>query len=312
MRRVLGLIVCAVFAAPAALVASLSSTAAMEGGQSAYLKGYRDFLTGVVPSQGVQLRHDLYVYSGTERSTVPQGQLTVDARRVSNILGVTVVTPYTIMGGDYAFAIRGGVTDIDVDQSVLNRFGVTTKRSGNLTSITDIVVNPIMIGWHAGNFHWNVLAAVFMPAGNYDKNRVANTGRNAWAVSPQFGATWFDPKTGWEVSGAAIYMNSFSNTDTNYRSGDIVHVDFAAGRMLTPAFKLGVVGYYAQQLGADSGAGATLGSRRLRIAGVGPGVTFTFKVNETVVNLVAKYYREFGAQNTTEGDSGTLSLRVKF
>ncbi|MDP2295908.1 MAG: transporter [Pseudolabrys sp.] len=301
-----------VVAAATALTCLVSSAAAMEGGQSAYLKGYRDFLTGVVPSQGVQFRHDLYIYNGTERTTIPQGQLTLGVRQVSNVFGLTVVTPYRILGGDYAFAIRGGVTDLDVNQSVLNRFGITARRSGELTSLNDVVINPIVIGWHAGNFHWNVLAAVFLPAGNYDKTRLANTGKNVWAVSPQFGVTYLDPKTGWEASGAAIYLNSFTNTDTNYRSGDIVHLDFAAGRNLTRAFKLGVVGYYAQQLRADSGAGANLGSRRLRVAGIGPGITYTFRLNETVVNLVAKYYREFGAQNTTQGDSGTLSLRVKF
>jgi hypothetical protein len=298
--------------AAVALAASLAPAAAMEGGQSAYLRGYRDFLTGVIPSPGVTVRHDLFIYSGTERSTIPQGQLSAGVTQTANIFSITVVTPYKIMGGDYAFAVRGGVSDNGVDQSVRNRFGITATRSGSLTSLTDVVINPVMIGWHAGNFHWNVLAAVFMPAGNYDRNRVANIGRNAWAVSPQFGATWFDPKTGWEVSGAAIYLNSFGNTDTNYRSGDIFHFDFAAGRMLTPAFKLGVVGYYAQQLGADSGAGATLGSRRLRIAGIGPGITYTFKLDQMVMNLVAKYYREFNAQNTTEGDAGALSLRVRF
>jgi hypothetical protein len=72
------------------------------------------------------------------------------------------------------------------------------------------------------------------------------------------------------------------------------------------------VGYHAQQLGADSGAGAVSGHRRLRVSGIGPGVTYTFTMNDIVMNLVAKYYREFNAQNTTQGDSGTLSLRVRF
>ena len=312
MYRGIGLFVSAVLAAPLLLLFFLSPASAMEGGQSAYFKGYRDFLTGVLPKQGVQIRHDLYVYSGTERSTIPQGQLTLGVKQVSNVLGVTYVTPYRILGGDYAFAIRGGVTNIDANQSLLNRFGVTTRRSGELTSFNDIAINPVIIGWHAGNFHWNVLAAVFLPAGSYDKNRLPNTGRNVWAVSPQFGATYFDPKSGWELSGAAIYMTSFANTDTNYKSGDIVHFDYAAGKMLTPAFKLGVVGYYAQQLSADSGAGATFGHRKLRVAGIGPGVTYSFALNDMVVNLVAKYYREFSAQNTTQGDAGTLSLRIKF
>lgn len=58
--------------------------------------------------------------------------------------------------------------------------------------------------------------------------------------------------------------------------------------------------------------GAILGDRKLRVAGMGPGATFTFAVNNIAVNLVAKYYREFSAQNTMQGDAGTLSVRVKF
>ncbi|MDO9413987.1 MAG: transporter [Pseudolabrys sp.] len=294
-----------------ALVASLLPAAAVEGGQSPYFKGYRDFMTGVLPGPGVTVRQDFYVYSGKERSTLPQGRLTLDLKQVTHVLGVTVVTPYQLFGGDYAFSVRGGVSDFDADMALATRFG-TMRRSGSLTSLNDIVVNPVTLGWHAGNWHWNVLAAVFLPAGNYDRNRLANTGKNAWAVSPQLGVTYFDPKTGWEVSGAAIYVNSFANTDTNYKSGDMFHFDFAAGRMLTPAFKLGAVGYYAQQLGPDSGAGTIAGGRKLRVAGIGPGISYTFTMNNIAMNLVAKYYREFGAQHTTQGDSGSLSLRVRF
>lgn len=283
----------------------------MEGGQSPYFRGYRDFLTGVMPPAGVIIRQDMLFYKGTERSTVPQGRLTLGIRQMAHVLGVTVVTPYKVMGGDYAFAIRGALSDMTADFTLANRLG-TARRDGSLTSHSDIVVNPLMLGWHAGNLHWNILGAVFLPAGNYDRSRLVNTGKNAWAVSPQLGVTWFDPKTGWEVSGAAIYVNSFANTETNYKSGDIMHFDFAAGRMLTPALKVGAVGYYAQQLGADSGAGAVSGHRRLRIAGVGPGISYTFKMNEIVMNLVAKYYREFDAQNTAQGDTGSLSLRVRF
>jgi hypothetical protein len=153
---------------------------------------------------------------------------------------------------------------------------------------------------------------VWLPAGSYDKSRTANTGRNVWAFSPQLGVTYFDAKTGWEISGAAIFLTATTNMATNYRSGDMAHFDFAFGKALAPQFKLGLVGYYAQQLSADSGTGAILGARKLRVVGVGPGVTYSFSLNDVAINLVAKYYREFDAQNTTQGDSGTLSARIKF
>ena len=296
------------------LVATIHASAtAMEGIQSPYLKGYRDFLTGVLPSPGVQWRQDLYLYSGTEHSTVPQGQLTVGFKGVTNILGATVVTPYHILGGDYGFAVRGAFSDISADQTLVPpRPRATIMRSGSLDAFNDVVVSPVIVGWHSGNLHWNISASVWLPAGSYDKNRLGNTGRNTWAVSPQIGATYFDRKTGWEISGAAIYVTSWKNPDTNYQSGDMAHFDFAVGKMLSRQFKLGVVGYYAQQLTADSGAGAMFGERRLRVAGLGPGATFTFVVNDLTVNFVAKYYREFAAQNTTQGDAGSLSVRIKF
>ncbi len=296
---------------PFVLATINTSARSMEGGQSPALKGYRDFLAGVVPVPSVQLRLDLYLYSGTERSTIPQGQLRVGLKAVANIFGVTVVTPYQVLGGNYAFAARGAVSDLSADQTI-SRPGVAITRAGNLTALNDIVLSPFIVGWHSGNFHWNFATSVWLPAGDYDKNRTPNTGKNYRSLSPQFGATYFDPKSGWEVSAAGIYVVNSENTATHYRSGDIAQFDFAAGKMLSPQFKLGVVGYLAQQVTADSGAGAILGDRKLRVAGIGPGATFTFSLNDVAMTLVAKYYREFDAQNTTQGDAGTLSVRGKF
>jgi hypothetical protein len=185
-------------------------------------------------------------------------------------------------------------------------------RSGSLDAFNDVVVTPIIVGWHAGNLHWNASASVWLPVGAYDRTRLVNTGRNVWAWSPQFAATYFDPQSGWEVSGAAVYIMSATNTATNYKSGDLIHVDFAIGKMLSPHIKLGVVGYYVQQVMADSGAGAIAGPRKMHVAGLGPAASVSFSVNGTAVSVVAKYYREFDAQNTTQGDAGTLSVRVKF
>jgi hypothetical protein len=284
---------------------------AMEGGQSLYLKGHRDFMTGVLPPPGVQVRSDMYMYSGHERSVVPQGRLGVDLHAVATILSSTFITPYQILGGRYAFGVRSAVSRIDVSRALVTP-GPTLVRRQNLTARNDIVVSPLIIGWQSGLLHWNISTQVWLPAGNYSATRLANSGRNIWAVSPQIGATYFDPRTGWEISGAAIYVVNFENPDTNYRSGDMFHVDFAIGRRLTPHVELGLVGYVAEQLTADSGAGAIFGPRKLRIAGLGPGATYRFAVNGVAVSLVAKYYREFAARNTTQGDAGSLSLRIKF
>ena len=297
----------------ALLVAAIGSAIAMEGGQTPSVRGYRDFMSGVLPSPGVYVREDTYIYRGTERSTVPQGQLRVDLNVVANILNATVVTPYQILGGHYAFGVRGGYSDISATQAVaFNRPRVTMTRTGSVDGFNDIVVSPIIVGWHSGYFHWNVAASVWMPAGDYDKARLVNPSRNYWSVAPQFSATYFDPKAGWDVSAAGMYIVSYENTATHYNSGDVIQIDLAAGKMISPQFKLGVVGYYLQQVTPDSGIGDTVGDRKLRVAGAGPAATFSFSVNNVPLNVVAKYYREFSAQNTTQGGSGTLSIRAAF
>lgn len=295
------------------LAAMIASAAAMEGGQTPSVRGYRDFLSGALPPPGLYLREDTYIYRGTERSTIPQGQLRIDLSAVANIMNATIVTQYQILGGHYAFAVRGAVTDISATQSVaLNQPRVTMSRIGSLNALSDIVVSPLIIGWHSGNFHWNVAATAWLPAGDYDKTRLVSTGKNFLSVAPQFGATYFDPNAGWEVSATSIYIVSYENTATHYHSGDVVQFDFAAGKTIAPQFKLGVVGYYLQQVTPDSGIGAILGDRKLRVAGAGPAASFSFSLNNVPMTLLAKYHREFSAQNTTQGGAGTLSIRASF
>lgn len=300
-------------AAGLALLVACAPARAMEAGQSPYLKGYTDFGTGILPPPGVALRNDLYVYNGAERSQVPQGQATAHLKTVTDIVGLTVSTPLEVFGARYAFAVRGAWSDLSADQTLAPpRPRPTTSRDGRLDAFNDVVVSPLVLGWQAGNLHWIFSVPVRLPVGAYDKSRVVNAGRNVFAAIPQLSVTWLDPTSGWEVSGAALYAVSSNNPDTSYKSGDILHVDLAVGRMLTPQFKLGVVGYYAQQLSDDSGTGAIYGPRRMRVLGIGPAASFSFALNGVPMTLVAKYYREFDAQNTTEGDAGLLSLRTRF
>jgi len=304
-RRVGGIV--ALLLSAAALPATAT---AMEGARSPYLPGYRDFMTGYLPAPGVLVRQDVYAYKGSEHSTIPQGKLDTSYSALTNILGVTVVFPFEIFGGRYGFAVHGVYSHLEASQTVGNL--PAFSRSGGLSAFNDFTITPVILGWDAGNLHWNVAATVWLPIGSYDKNRFVNTGKNAWAVAPQFGVTYFNPASGWEISGALGYVASWKNPDTNYRSGKIVHADFAIGKMLAPAFEVGVLGYFAQQVTADSGAGAIYGDRKLRIFGIGPGASYTFKTNGMFVTLVAKFYHEFAAQSTTEGNAGSLSIRIKF
>jgi hypothetical protein len=67
-----------------------------------------------------------------------------------------------------------------------------------------------------------------------------------------------------------------------------------------------------RQTTSDSGRGAVLGDRQGRVFGLGPAAAFTVPFGSTPVTLVAKYYREFDASDTLQGDTLAFSTRVKF
>nr|WP_155292741.1 transporter [Pseudomonas fluorescens] len=205
---------------------------ALEGGNSAYLKGSRDFLTGVVPKEpGVYFRDDVVFYNGSIKQTVLSGkvQARLDADLLVNLIRPTIVTPWEVFGGTYAF----GFTWPQIDASIngqLTRSNGKIEGEENLTDFGDVIATPILVGWHQGNLHINTSLSVWVPTGSYEHGRVLNTGKNYWSVSPQIGVTYLEPQTGWDFSATGIYLVNFENSATDYKSGDVLHLDLAVGK----------------------------------------------------------------------------------
>ena len=56
---------------------------------------------------------------------------------------------------------------------------------------------------------------------------------------------------GLDVSAGLTYVINTENRATNYRTGNLFHLDWAVGKQLSPAWKIGVVGYLMQQVTGD-------------------------------------------------------------
>jgi hypothetical protein len=147
------------------------------------------------------------------------------------------VTPLKILGGTYAFAVAPSVVAMNVDvgvgiRPIKLRLGPTIgpfdlNFSDSEFNLGDTAFAPLVLGWNAGNFHWNFAFFGFAPTGEYDVGRLANTSLNHWAIMPRLAGTYFNPQTGWEVSGAAIYSVNWENPATNYETGNILNLDGA-------------------------------------------------------------------------------------
>jgi hypothetical protein len=314
---ILGLAVAAAFGGGAVQAA--------EYGTGPWVKGYTDIFGGIVPPQpGLYVRNDAYHYEGQASAVVLDGdvQLGIDQKYLADILALTYVTPWKILGGTYAVAVAPSFVEMNVDvgatlpgRTVTGPRGLRSFRIPSFTITRgdtelaqgDTAFAPLVLGWNAGNFHWNFAAFGFAPTGEYSKSNLANTSLNHWAFMPRLAATYFNPKTGWQVNGAAIYSVNWENPATNYETGNILNLDSAITKNFG-ALGIGAVAYAMIQTTPDSGAGARLGAFESRVYGAGPIVTYSMGG----LTLLAKWYTEFDAENTFEGNAVDAAASFKF
>ena len=294
---------------------------AAESGASIYPNGFRDIYAGIVPEvPGFYVADYLYHYEGSASALVFNGavQAGVEARETADFLSLTYVPKWKILGGTYAFnfspSFVSAETTVGVRINPVNPalIPLTLVAGDNKLAVGDSAISPITLGWHAGNFYWAVGVLGVIPTGDYNIHDLANTSLNRWGVIPNYGITYLDPKTQWQMSSAFAYAISFENPATDYKTGDIFHNDSSITKNFGP-LGVGVVGFAMIQTTPDSGSGAKLGANESRVYGVGPILTVTLGSNPvTALTLVAKGYHEFGAENTLGGNVFVTSASFKF
>ena len=217
MRR--GILVSALASGAAAIAAGFGFGAdAAEFGAGPWIKGGTDIFAGVVPSQpGFYSRTDVYHYAADVSAVVFNGRVEVgvDQEMTATLPAVTYVTPWKLFGGTYAVGIVPSIMVADVDVGIGlppitgplgNSFGpITLERGDTNLALGDTGFIPVMFGWDAGNFHWSGALFLLAPTGDYSTRQLANTSLNRWALMPRLAATYFDPKSGWQVNGVAVY-----------------------------------------------------------------------------------------------------------
>ncbi len=250
-----------------------------------------------------------------------EADIKAEARLFLEVPSLLWVAPRTVLNGNLALGLLVpiGWQDISVDVDALAtltlRNGATFQR-GRRFGLGDDTVSfgdPLpyaQLGWHRGNWHWNVTGLLNIPIGAYDEKNIANNGFNRWAFDTHAAVTWLDPQRGHEVSVNAGFTFNGENPDTNYRTGTEFHVEYALMQNFSPRFAVGLVGYHYQQVTGDSGAGATLGAFKGRISGVGPNVNLNLQIGEIPVSTQLRWFHEFNADNRLEGDSVVFQLLV--
>lgn len=308
-----------------------SPTIAVEGGIGAYFLGTRDTLAGIVPPPGTYLSFS-YDYLKGDVQGLSLGGLPIraDAEIELNLirLGFTNAFDTSIWGATPAINVVLPIPDISLNYTAVTPPIVGKSVEDDVFGVGDLSITGLL-GWHRGNLHYSTGLTIYAPTGSYDTASidiadreidVLSLSKNVWSFQPALAATWLNPETGFEVSGAASLLFSTENDATDYQTAPALQLEAAVVQRIKSGWGFGLTGYYYQQLDDDSGRGAdqtraALGARSLkaRVSGVGPIITYsggTLFGGDVSVKL--KYINEFEAKRRLESDVFTAVVSIAF
>ena len=297
---------------------------AEEGGSGHYFQGsMSSFVDGAPADPTFIARFNYAVYDGdvSINREIPIGGLlagNVDAS--STAIGLTLLwSPDWNLGENWQFSMVATIPWVDIEVSADVRDangGPIIRRSDRVKALGDIVLIPAMFNYNFNpDFNINMRVTVYVPTGDYEVGRLANTGKNFLTIEPTVGFVYLGQKNGREAS--LFFGADFNqkNDDTDYQSGTQIHLDGTLAQhfpLWNGLAGAGISGYWYKQVTGDSGSGATFGDFKAQANGIGPVLSFASKVGGKDVIAELKWLKEFGNENRLEGETLWLKILGKF
>jgi hypothetical protein len=290
-----------------------SAALADEGGISFWLPGQYGSFAAVAPAPGWSVPLVFYNYGGSAGSgvTLSRGHLLTTGLSGS-FDGLFIVPTYTpdttVLGARPNFSIAfapsysAASANVGLGQN-------SASRSDSLFGASDLYPTA-QLYWNAGVDKFMTYLAGDIPVGSYNPNQLANIGIGHGVIDAGGAYTYLNTKTGAEVSATLGFTENFRNSSTDYRNGIDAHLDLGAAQFLSEQFFIGVVGYYYQQLTADSGQLALLGPNESRTRGVGPQIGYNLKLGDLSIYTNLRGYTEFDSFRRLQGHAiyATVSI----
>jgi hypothetical protein len=240
--------------------------------------------------------------------------LNLSAHADLTLVAPSYVFATQVFGGQLAVSVAGAAGRASAD---LN--GTLTASAGGLASTRQGEISDARYGfsdlypqvslrWNNGANSWMVYGMGDVPVGTYDSSRLANLGINHGAADGGVGYTYFDPRTGHEFSVVTGMTYNLVNPSTGYQNGIDWHMDWAASQFLTKQMQVGVLGYFYDQLTADSGCAPALCPFKSRTAGVGPQFGYLFPAGAMQGYFNVKVYWDYDTQNRAHGYAAWVTL----
>ena len=279
------------------LFLSAGPASATEGARGVYPNGAEDCYAGCLPPPGTYfINYNAYITWDTWKDSSGhkvRGNPPEDGDAFATVFRFIHGTGCKVLGADWYVHIL-----LPVTYAHLKGLG----SDGHGWGMGNVTVSPMILGWHFGDWHIAAGVDINLPAPGWDKDKrpVGNgLGTGYYNVEPIFAFTYLN-KEGWEFGAKFMYDYNWENWATNYQTGQEFHFDTAFAKKFKNGFLAAIVGYAWWQVSKDEYSGDSIDDTdKGRVFAVGPMVRYDYKN----MFFSLKWYHEFEAQSTFEGDA---------
>ncbi|RMD82709.1 MAG: phenol degradation protein meta [Candidatus Dadabacteria bacterium] len=300
LTRAARVLVCTVALAGAAASAAAYDLPAVNLGFTTFLDGGPPAGRGLYFQQYVQY-WNVHKLAGPDGSGPPPGTPDIDVWL--SLSQFIYQSDKKVLGADVGLDLIIPALWIEVADN--NPLGVTENSPGfgDLYVGTFLQWDPIM-GKKGPLFMHRFEFAANLPTGRYSKTRSLNPGFNMFSIDPYWaGTVWLHPRL--TASWRFHYLWVGENHDTNVKPGQALHANFAAAYEVLPhRLRVGVNGYWLEQVSNSEQAGVEVPASREQVFAIGPGLVYHFSQHD---HLFFNVFFETEAENRSE--SNVFQLR---
>jgi hypothetical protein len=188
----------------------------------------------------------------------------------------------------------------------IGRFSGQKKQSAE--GLFDLYFSPLIAGYHFSQTeHIAISLNIWAPTGDYDPDRLANTGLNNWTFVPQVAYTRIFAQSGLQLDAVTALQFYTRNDDTGYRNAPLFTLDVMGRKVWSNGFGAGMVVGTVQQLGDDHGAIADrLDGFRGRDWGAGPILTYDTRLGTSSLSLGLRWIPTVSGEKRLESDDTVM------
>lgn len=226
-------------------------------------------------------------------------------------VGANYVTDFKILGANYGATILLAFASNTIQGNSLD--------ATNSLAFTDMLVQPIQLGWHNKRADFVFSYQLYLPTGRFTAGASDNAGLGMFMNEFSAGTTlFFNDKKTFHFSALAAYEINGKKKDTDIKTGDILSIEGGLGKtfyMLNAEktapksiLNAGLIYYLQYKVSNDKipVANIVLEPDKDKVAALGAEVNYFHIGCRTSAGL--RWVSEFGAHNRFQGNTYFLTL----